>query len=374
MPIGQNIANPLPTSSQASQGARQTTNFTAPAQTLIFSVTAYSNVTITLHGTYGASTLHFQVSDDGGATYYDVNGSQNGTQTVVAASQAFTANTVAAVNFPVFGFTNFLITCTAIASGTLVIGATPTGDAIDPLAVISGTVTVSGTATIQGAKGNNTAAPSTTNIGAIAVLANAAAPSWTEGNLVLLSALLNGNLRTDATSYGGTAVVTGGVNGSTGVGGLAAQGASVAGSPVYVGAQARTTEQAAVTSGQVVAFIADAVGKQVIMPYATKENLVKGSATTTGTSDTSVVAAGSGSLKNYITGGTVYNSGSTTSVITVKDGSGGATLFTTIAPTGGGSNFTLPTPVSGTAATAVYFAAASASTTIGISLVGYTGA
>ena len=50
-------------------------------------------------------------------------------------------------------------------------------------------------ATVVGTLTNNNAAPSTTNVGALAVLANAAAPTWTEGDQVLLSADLAGNQR-----------------------------------------------------------------------------------------------------------------------------------------------------------------------------------
>ena len=48
---------------------------------------------------------------------------------------------------------------------------------------------------IQGGKTNNAAAPGATNEGALVALANAAVPSWTEGNQVLVSADLAGALR-----------------------------------------------------------------------------------------------------------------------------------------------------------------------------------
>lgn len=47
----------------------------------------------------------------------------------------------------------------------------------------------------QGAKTNNNAAPGATNIGSLSAIANAAAPTWTEGNLVALSVDLSGNQR-----------------------------------------------------------------------------------------------------------------------------------------------------------------------------------
>lgn len=68
---------------------------------------------------------------------------------------------------------------------------------------------------VKGSLTNNNAAPTTNNVGVLPVLANAAAPSWTEGNQVLLSSDLSGNLRVLATSTG-----TGNVN-LTQVGGAA---------------------------------------------------------------------------------------------------------------------------------------------------------
>lgn len=54
---------------------------------------------------------------------------------------------------------------------------------------------------VRGVKTTNSAAPTADNIGALVALANASAPSYTEGNEVLLSTDLAGNLRT---TFGGT--------------------------------------------------------------------------------------------------------------------------------------------------------------------------
>jgi hypothetical protein len=72
---------------------------------------------------------------------------------------------------------------------------------------VTGTVTItpSGTQTVAGNKTNNAAAPGATNVGALPALANAAAPAWTEGNLVLESVDLSGRERTDTSSIAGTA-------------------------------------------------------------------------------------------------------------------------------------------------------------------------
>lgn len=119
-------------------------------------------------------------------------------------------------------------------------------------------------------------------------------------------------------------------------------------------------------------FIVDALGRQIFVPYATSTSYVYGNASTTGTTTTSVVAAPAGSLRNYITNISITNTGSTTSLITLQDGSGGATLWQTVAVAGGGSNITFNIPIRTTAATALFFIAASASTTIYVSASGFT--
>lgn len=99
--------------------------------------------------------------------------------------------------------------------------------------------------------------------------------------------------------------------------------------------------------------------------------MVRGTATTTNTSDTSLIAAAGVGLKNYITGVQLANTGSTTSLITMKDGSGGSTLAQWIVPAGSGSNIYLDIPIVTSANTALYFAAGSSSTTIYVNAQGY---
>lgn len=116
----------------------------------------------------------------------------------------------------------------------------------------------------------------------------------------------------------------------------------------------------------------DRTGRAITLPFAPEAARSRGTATTTGTTDISVVAAsGDANLKTYITDMQIVNTGASTSLITFKDGNAGATLGYTIAPTGGGSNIHFSTPLVTTANTAFYFAAATASTTIYISAQGY---
>lgn len=78
------------------------------------------------------------------------------------------------------------------ASGTGVQRVTIANDSTGILAAVT---SITNTVTVAGAKTNNNAAPGATNVGALTGLANAAAPSWSEGNLVALSTDLAGALR-----------------------------------------------------------------------------------------------------------------------------------------------------------------------------------
>ena len=74
---------------------------------------------------------------------------------------------------------------------------------------ISGSVSVSNfpaTQVITGNLTNNNAAPGATNIGVLSAIANAAAPTYIEGDQVLLSVDLSGSARTNNAEWGGTAL------------------------------------------------------------------------------------------------------------------------------------------------------------------------
>jgi len=90
----------------------------------------------------------------------------------------------------------------AVLDGT---AGTPSAGVLTVQGVSGGTAipvsfTPSGTQVVTGNKTNNNAAPGATNIGTLGAIANAAAPTWTEGDQVLLSEDLAGNLRVIQTS------------------------------------------------------------------------------------------------------------------------------------------------------------------------------
>ena len=79
-----------------------------------------------------------------------------------------------------------------------------------PWVVSLASTTITGTVTAQGNLTNNNAAPNAFNLGVLPAIANAAAPSWTEGDQVLLSEDLKGNLRvnTPVSSTAGACALT----------------------------------------------------------------------------------------------------------------------------------------------------------------------
>ena len=139
-----------------------------------------------------------------------------------------------------------------------------------------------------------------------------------------------------------------------------------------VGFQARSTDVTATTSTYNTIGITDLVGKQIVQPYSINQQFVKGSASATGTTSTSLISAvASNSI--YLTSVQVMNTGTVTSQILLQDGSGGSTLAYAQAPAGGGANITFPVPIKNTSGNAWYFAAGSSSTTIYVSAQGYYG-
>lgn len=160
------------------------------------------------------------------------------------------------------------------------------------------------------------------------------------------------------------------------VGNIAHDGVD-AGNPIKTGGRARTSEIAAVSSDDRVDSIYDKVGKQVVIPYALPENFVSGAITSamTGTTSTSLVAAPTGSLRNYITTIIVSNSHATVGTdIIIQDGSAGTTLLTIpAAAVYGGAVINLPVPLrQPTTATAIYCANVTTGSSTKVSAVGYT--
>lgn len=403
------------TSAQAAATTGNITTASGAGSTVTATVTQYSVATITLKGTYTGVTVAFKASDDSGVTYYAIEASNAASPNSAATSFALADNSSNMFNVTVPGVTNVEVVCTAITGGTVVTRITPTAD---PMVFNVAAGLVAGT-NIAGKFGIDQTTPGTTNLvslsaettkvigtvnqgtspwvgnttqlGGTAIDTNSGNKSGGTQRVILATdsvALTTAGLfsvKVDQTTVGTTnavsiaqiganTVVTGGANGSISIGGTVAQNVAITQNPVIVGGSGVSAEPTVVTTGRSMQWVGDLYGKQIVSPYAGRDNWVKGTATTTGTSDTSVVASAGGSLRNYMTDLSIANTGATTSLITIKDGSAGATLWYTIAPAGGGSNKTFNSPVRGTAATAIYFAAGSSSTTIYCAISAFTGA
>jgi hypothetical protein len=149
-------------------------------------------------------------------------------------------------------------------------------------------------------------------------------------------------------------------------------GAAVGPRPVVIGAEARTSDQAAVSSGSVTRLQADAAGKLVVRSHCVPEQQVSGLASTTGTTDTSVIAAQGTGVRIHVTSISIANSSANDPIIEIKDGS--TVIWRTIAPANGGSNIAFDPPLRLSANTALNMASLVASSTVYFSANGYKSA
>lgn len=137
--------------------------------------------------------------------------------------------------------------------------------------------------------------------------------------------------------------------------GDAAHDAAIAGNPVRIGGRALSADYTAVATGDTADLITDLNGKLVVMPYSIPENFTYGvTSAITGTAATEVIAAQAAGVRNYITSLTVVNSHATVgTVVEIRDGTTTVIHRGYAAPAGGGYTVNFPTPLRGTAATAV---------------------
>lgn len=158
--------------------------------------------------------------------------------------------------------------------------------------------------------------------------------------------------------------------------GDAAHGAAVAGNPVLVGLEGRSTAPTAVDDGDVVRVLASLLGKQVVLPYAIPANSwsYASPAAVTDTADDEAKGASGAGIRNYVTGVQVFNGHDTTGTeVVIKDGS--TVIWRGWAEqTGGGCSAKFDPPLRGTANTAVNVANITNSSSTYFNLQGYSAA
>ena len=115
----------------------------------------------------------------------------------------------------------------------------------------------------------------------------------------------------------------------------------------------------------------DSAGRFVTKPFSPEESRIEGYNSVVSTSVTTLVGAAGAGLKNYITDIQVANTGATTTLVTFRSGGGTSVLGYTIAPTGGGSNITLQTPMRTLANETFDFQPTSASSILFVTVKGF---
>lgn len=118
---GNSITNPIFTAN--AEAGDTTGTFTNATQTT--SVTAnngdgYATALVSLSGTYNTASGVFEVSDDGGTTWYPVTGIRSDDSSVASSYTALT-NSNLQWSFPISGNDSFRVRSTAVTSGTVAV-------------------------------------------------------------------------------------------------------------------------------------------------------------------------------------------------------------------------------------------------------------
>lgn len=156
--------------------------------------------------------------------------------------------------------------------------------------------------------------------------------------------------------------------------GVGATGSATPANAISNGFDAQSAEPSKATTGNLTAAFGDLTGKLVTSPYANRENMVRGSASATGTGATTLIAAGGASVKTYVTDVECGRSDAGTSAITVTFSDAAATIL--VLPNsggGGGNNKTFNVPLVTAANTAFTFTSGTSTTTVFCSAQGFSG-
>lgn len=161
--------------------------------------------------------------------------------------------------------------------------------------------------------------------------------------------------------------------------GDAAHDSVVAGNPVLIGVEARSSDGTAVASGDVVRLIVTLLGKQIYYPYSIpgmdwhSAAVSGGIVNTTGV--TAKAAAGVG-IRNYVTRAEIINGHATVSTdVQIRDGASGTVLWRGFAQAaGGGCIAVFDPPLRGTANTLIEVACGTTGSATYFNLHGFAAA
>lgn len=114
--------------------ATQTNSVTTP------NIDSFGTVMISVHGTYGTASGVFEISDDGGTTWFGVQGSRTDSSVLESGYTSLT-NTTRAWNIPVNGADAFRVRSTAVASGTVSVNLSISGPVTPTVSISAGVLT-----------------------------------------------------------------------------------------------------------------------------------------------------------------------------------------------------------------------------------------
>lgn len=324
-------------------GATGTGSLTANGQSVSHALSGASSVTVLITGTWTA-TVDFEQSSDGGTTWitslvYDMSGAiynqatangtfywsaLSGTTHVRVRSTAFTSGTVNLAYRSTYQDTGYKFTYARQGAS----------NPSDPWYVYAYGVYTEDAAAGDGFQGmpvfgvRNDAAAAVTS---------------TDGDWTAFSADSAGRL-----------LVTGQV----------AHDAVDAGNPLKVGGQARTTNPAAVADGDRVNAMFDKLGRQVVVNQQCRDLVTTNNITLTGTTETTLLAAGGAGVFHDVTMLVMSNSSGTAVRVDIRDTTGGTVLLSMfLAANGGGAVMPFQPPMNQAAANTNWTAQLSAAVT-----------
>ena len=239
----------------------------------------------------------------------------------------------------------------------------------------TGAATAAGQPTVAGA--GSTTSGQTGNLDMAAVTSSP--PTYTNGLTNSLSLTTAGALRVDGSavaqpvSAASLPLPSGAATAANQTSWQGATGTAAPGNASYSGARAENAEPSPASNGNLTGLAVGLEGKLITLPFANKENMVRGTASQTGTSATTLIAAQGAGVKLYITGVQCKNTGSATTIVTLNDNETTGSGTVLIVPTSGGDNEVYQTPLAVAANTALTFTPSTASSTIFCNAQGYVG-
>lgn len=135
---------------QGFQGALTTLNVTTSSSTTgALACTNYNIAMVSIHGTHAGINLTWEISDDGGTTWYVVQAQRDDTGAVATTSGVVTSNASWSWTLAVGAATHFRVRSTAFTSGTGIVGVSMQSMPYEPIpsVFVQGTVPISGALT-----------------------------------------------------------------------------------------------------------------------------------------------------------------------------------------------------------------------------------